>query len=197
MSEEIALDPAVLLRRVAEDRSGLGAVEIGQIVAELESVNSTFNRYTLVSILGYGGMAEARPVVERLLTCSSDPQLAGKALDVLCTDWSLTAEYSDAVGVFARGVVWDGDSDVQLVALSIVGQELAEKADADWFRLLLSIAHDEAQLFRAREGAIQALAIGLGDYVRDLPSAAVDQPLDSEWSITTLRRAEEKIRLMG
>ena len=191
MSEKLSFDPDDLLQRLRANQSEVNAIEIGEIVALLESPASAIDRHTFVSILGYGGMNEARPVVERLLTCSSDPLLAAEALEVLCSDWSLTADYAEAVADFARGVTWDEDGDVQHVALRIMGEELSERRDRGWFRLLLHIARDEAQPFMAREAAIRALATGLGDDVLKLPSAAVDQPLDSEWSINTLRRAEQ------
>lgn len=77
-----------------------------------------------IYILGRIGATAHRPAIEKYLECPLDSYAAGQALKILCIYWRYTEDYLEKVMAFIKGVEWDVNDDVRLMAFSVAGEHL-------------------------------------------------------------------------
>src|SRR6476620_12304879 len=138
--------------------------DVEAIAAELQKPWPDTDRYTLVYLLGRGGDASYKWLVEPYLE-GSDDMLARLALWVLCYYWGLTSEYTEQLLRFMRGVRWDHQEQCRLAAIAITGDYLATASDPQLLRQLVTTCENkgEDQIIRAHAYLALATALGL-DY---------------------------------
>ena len=109
----------------------LSQAEIEAVAQELQQPNPEADRYTLLHILGRACAVSYRGLVERFLDSPDDPMLARIALQSLVDYWDLAEQYLDELLRFVRGVPWDVDGDVRLVAISNAGEYLRSHRESN------------------------------------------------------------------
>lgn len=163
------LDTSIALEKAKSGR--LSVSEYNEVVALLRSPNGR-DKYTLLHILGRSNVVPDRELVEPYLDFALDPMVASMALKVLCDYWCLTEEYLDKLTQFVSGVGWDFDEDVRLVAISILGEFLRRKMDADYLKLLYYIYKDDNVFHVTRAAAYDAMARAMGREWSELSSVS-------------------------
>jgi hypothetical protein len=165
--------------------------EIAEVARELVGNSRESDPYTLIHILGVSGATEYEPLVARFLNASFDPMLARIALQVLCSHWGMASRYRDQVEKFVRGVEWDIDADVRIVALSAAGELLRERLGKSLLRLLVEIFTSSAERHIVRQAAYFALARAHGQDWAQLPPASrqidLERDIDPrvlEWALS-------------
>src|SRR5689334_13615513 len=98
----------------------LSADDVTEIVTEIQKPQPEADPYTLLYLLGRAGDVSYRSIVEPYIE-GPDDMLARLAMWVLCWYWGLTAEYTEQVVRFIRGVHWDQFGQCRLAAISIAG----------------------------------------------------------------------------
>jgi hypothetical protein len=165
------------------EKAKIGAIspmEIAEVAKELATGADHSDQYTLIHILGVSGATEHEAIVARFLDVSSDPMLPRIALQVLCSHWGMVHRYQDEIEKFARGVHWDIDRDVQLVALSAMGELLRERTDKSLLSLLVEIFTSPRERHLVRQAAYFALARAYGQEWAQLPPASRKIDLEKE-----------------
>ncbi|HUD01899.1 MAG TPA: hypothetical protein VMR37_06195 [Rhabdochlamydiaceae bacterium] len=118
--------------------------------------------YTLIHILGRAEATQYKKLVEKFLYYPTSPIISSIALKTLCNYWGSAHEYLDKIKSFIKGVEWDPDNDVRLIALSCAGQYLKESQDKELLQLLLSTYENEEEDELCREAAYEAIALAMG-----------------------------------
>ncbi len=95
-----------------------------------------------ICLFGKVGGPEYRELIERFIDYPTQPWVSVQALNTLCTDWDLTAEYLPKVKEFIKGVDWDESDEVRLIALSIAGEYLRKTFEKELLQLLISFFED-------------------------------------------------------
>lgn len=108
--------------------------------------------YTLIHILGRADCVVApkniyspargtkyRTLVESFLYYPSNTCITEIALKTLCTYWGYTADYLEEIKSFIKGVEWDEDRDISLIATSTAGEYLrdSDKKNQELLKLLI------------------------------------------------------------
>jgi hypothetical protein len=158
-----------------------------RIVADMLRAQSP-DAYTAIHILGRASATDHRELVASFLDSSQDPQLARIALIVLVNHWGLGTEYRDRLRAFVKGVPWDGDDDVRLVALSAAGELARKIGDRELVSDLLEIAGDSHEDVLIRDTAFDAIARALGEDYSDLRRRS-KLPADDPWADAMIDRA--------
>jgi len=140
------------------ERGELSEAEIDMVAQELQKVKPEANPYTLLHILGESGAKSYQGLVEQFLESQANPSLAALALQILCTYWGETSQYTGQVLQFLRGVPWDRTEDCRLMAASVAGEHLRTHLEPDLLRELLRIYEDAAERQILREAAYLSLA---------------------------------------
>ncbi len=178
-------------------RAKRGLLSPGEVQSTTEELRRTpadsQRAYQALHILGLMGATEHRALVESYLESPRDPMLARIALVVLCNHWGLAEDYRDALEAFVRGVAWDEEDDVRLVAISAAGELSRETGDLGLIGVLLSVATDGQQRVLLREAATSALARATGVQWEEIPSPASLLDPESSWSESVHGRARELI----
>ncbi|MGF1660858.1 MAG: hypothetical protein ACFCVG_00050 [Kineosporiaceae bacterium] len=190
MTSPAPLDLDDLLDRVKSGER-LPHATVEQIVAAIHDPTSPYPLYTLLHILGRGFMVEHRPLMESFLDYREDPMITSIALRSLTAYWGLHSDYLDDLTTFARGVDWDDEDDVRIIALSQLGEYAREVHDIHVIRLLVEILDKEAEDELIRSFAVAAVARALGHDHNEMPSAARFEPLDSPWSVAIRKEAAD------
>jgi hypothetical protein len=170
----------------------LPASDLERVVAELADPARTANRYTLLHIVGKGGGPRFRTLVEAYLDSPEDPMLARLALQILCRFWGLTADYLVDLRRFLKGVDWDDEQDVRLIAASVAGEYLERHDDAELAHELLRLSADGDGNRVLRDSAVRGLARAIGTAPSDMPPASRMLPTDGDWERDVLARARER-----
>lgn len=149
-----------LLEKAKDGR--LSTAEAAQVAGALAAAASTYDRYTLLHILGRGEATSYRSLVETFLESAEDPMLAAIALKTLCSYWGLTSQYLPTVLRFAKGVAWDNEDEVRLVAIGVIGEYLRSANDREALQLLIDILTAPEQRAVIHRTAHESLARAAG-----------------------------------
>ena len=170
--------------------------ELEAIAAELRKPWPDTDRYTLVYLLGRGGDASYKSLVEPYLE-GPDDMLARLALWVLCWYWGLAAEYAEHLLRFMRGVHWDQLEQCRLAAIAIAGDYLATASDPQLLRQLITTCENkgEDQTIRAHAYLALSIAMGMDNASHALPFHEEGFSLEAHLDPTVLLQA--KFRLAG
>src|SRR5438128_1825608 len=131
--------------------------EVEAIAAELRKPWPDTDRYTLLYLLGRGGDASYRALVEPYLN-GPDDMVARLALWVLCYYWGLAAECREQLLRFMRGVHWDHLEQCRLAAIAIAGDYLATASDPQLLRQLVTTCENKGEDQTIRAQAYSARA---------------------------------------
>jgi hypothetical protein len=157
------------------DRAKWGTVsdsELTRVAERLQNGDPDSDPYMLLHILGKAGGKKHRALVEKFLQHREDPMLARLALQILGGFWGETERYLVTMIEFARGVAWDNEDWVRLIALSLLGEHARHFRDVKAIAVLLEVFDDEAAELLAREAAYIALARSMGKEWKDIPPKA-------------------------
>jgi hypothetical protein len=102
------------------------------------------NLYSLIHRLGKTGMNHIDPIpykklIESFLFYPTAPMISAIALRTLCNYWECTEQYLDKVILFVKGVEWDKDEQVRLIAMSIAGRFCRHKPNQELFESLIDV----------------------------------------------------------
>lgn len=175
-----------LLDEAKEGR--LSPADAGNVAALLRHRPDSDDAYTAIHILGRAGATGYRDLVASFLDSPDDPELARIALVVLVDHWGFGSEYRDRLRSFVRGVEWDADDDVRLVALSAAGEVARTTRDRRLVSDLLDIAVDSHEGTLIRDTAFDAVARALGAGYDELRRWSKLAPDDS-WADSIVRGA--------
>ncbi len=171
---------AILARAKTGD---LKQQELDEVVAQFRSnLRSHPDRYRLVMTIGHAtlrdpsgrthgvrlGLEKARALIEPLLDNTDDAWLVREALTVLCSYLGDMGRHRERVRAWTRPVDWDEDGDVRVVAISCLGQLIAQEGTGDGLDDLLAIAENPGDLLQ--DWAVRGLALALGEKMVDLPT---------------------------
>jgi hypothetical protein len=183
-------DPEELLVKITSGRE-LEAEEFAEMISLLELKDRTElgrklshdDLYSLLVVLGKTGRKDQRGILERYLDIE-DPLTVSLVLEILCLDWGYLDDQLERLMSFALGNSWDGDDDVRLMAIKLLGEYLhgflrtGRKAPTETERkrmtsindLLLNLFQDESLDRQVRQGAYFALLRGAGKEWDEIPS---------------------------
>jgi len=140
---------------------------------------------SLLNVLGSAGAVhrkyQLRKLVEGFLYYPTFPMVSGAALDVLCNDWDYAQDYLGLLKSFIKGVEWDPDGDVRIIAISSAGEFLRHNSEKELLQLLVDILEKESDAENdlypgcareeetlEKECAYEALARSAGQEWKDL-----------------------------
>lgn len=155
-----------LIRRGKD--GALSKEEVEVLALELDSKVPRLPLYTVLDILGEHHVVTSVSSIERFLR-GPNPDLASKALQVLCRSWHLTIGYRDRLVELAKGAEWDEDEDAKRTALSIAGDFLLGDFDLDVLRIVYLTFINEEESDINRLIAYEALVRGIGHDYRRIP----------------------------
>jgi len=131
--------------------------------------------HLLIQVLGYAGafsygeyVEEFRKLIDKFIVFPIDPGVTVSALDILCNDWELTAEYIEQIKAFIRGVDWDEGMDVRVKAICVAGEYVREIGDKECLSMLLEIFKNEHEETIMRKIAYRSICRGVGVHWKDL-----------------------------
>lgn len=171
---------------------------VAQKISVTEAGKNDETLYTLIHILGKAGATQYRKLIERFLFYPSSPIISRIALKVLCDYWGETKNYLEPLKAFVKGVQWDKEMDVQLVAISSAGEYLREHSDKILLKLLIAHFENnieaqpdtyESLLF---ETSFQALARAMGVDWQNL--FGNDTPLSDDFVFSVISQAYNKLQ---
>ncbi len=142
--------------------------EIASVITELQDPNTEESRSRLMQVLGYATGPDYALVLEPFLN-SRETWLAAKALEVLCLDWDLTAQYMKYIEQFMQGVSWDTYGDCRYTAIGAAGAHLEKHSSPKLLRKLLDTVDDDTQGNDMRHSAYTALRNAMGYEARGVP----------------------------
>jgi hypothetical protein len=166
--------------------------ELAKIASTLEASSPSLELYPLLYAIGRSQATRYRKIVERFLYCESEPDLARLALQILCDFWRNTERYLEDVKRFARGLPWDSEEQVRLMAIFIAGEYLRDHQSRELLGYLISVCEDRNQSRFAQEDAYRALARAVGRDWTDLPSAARHFDLEKDTDPKVLVEARRR-----
>lgn len=161
----------------AAKRGDLQDSDAKRVAAELTSPVTQHDRYTLIHILGKAGRREYRAIIEGYLESPEDPMLAKIALETLCSYWNEAVSYRSQVLRFCRGVHWDTEDDVKLIAISAAGEILRENQDEVLLTQLLHLCSPEQSNAVVPMAAESALLRAAGVEWHALPAVSRLRPV--------------------
>lgn len=163
-------------------RATSGTITADELASVAESLrNRKGDDYDHLLVLGRAGATQYRSDVEDFLNCPDDPMLSRLALQVLCRYWGLAEDYASDILRFVKGLEWDEDEDVRIMAISCSDSLLALPQHRDLLAEVYRIATDPDEDHVARQAAYSALAISIGVAPSELPSPArfnIDTDID-------------------
>jgi ankyrin repeat protein len=154
--------------------------EVDAVAREIQANPQNENGYTLLHIVGRSFATRHRDVVESFLDARWNPMLARLSLQILCNFWGETALYLDRVLSALRGLPWDPEDDVRLIAISIAGEYLRTHTNRNLLVTLFGIFNDATKESTIREAAYFALARACGRDWNELPPASRHLDLQSD-----------------
>ncbi|MEM6706562.1 MAG: hypothetical protein AAF690_27865 [Acidobacteriota bacterium] len=164
-------------------------MNLGEAERRLANPEVGDDPYKLLLLLGREGGPRYRRTVESFLQCEDDPMLARLALLILCRYWSMYDEYRSEILQFSRGVVWDDEDDVRVLALACAGH-LGREGDVEALRLLARVFRQASESWVIRDIAYRALETAFGRDSSEQPPASrrlTSDDLDPEvvaWAVS-------------
>jgi hypothetical protein len=175
-------------------RSGLlSRSEVDAVAHDLECAEGGLDPYTAIHILGLVRAVEHERIIAGFLENPDDPMLARISLEVLGSYWTMGGRYRHEIERFSRGVEWDRDEDVRLIAISLAGETLRAGPDQVFLHLLVTILRSASERPIVRQAAYFALARASGRNWNELPSAAVSLDFDKDVDSQVLRWVSEQM----
>lgn len=175
------------------ESSVLSPQELAMVASELQKSKPETTHSILLHILGSAYATKYRSLIESFLLSSQDPTLARLALDILCDDWKLAAEYRGQILLFMRGVPWDKEEDVRLMALSKAGQYLRSHSAPELLHELLHVFVNQHERQLIREVAYCALARAIGRNWDQIPPASRHMNWDTEFDPKVIQEAKQRL----
>ncbi|MEW6363200.1 MAG: hypothetical protein AB1714_01025 [Acidobacteriota bacterium] len=177
-------------------RGEISQEEIDDVARVLTTArDENLSEYTLLHIIGRGFSLKHEELVVSFLERKDDPMLVRLALQILCHFWGKTEKYLATVKEYLHGAPWDEDDDVKLMAISITGEYLRKKPEADLLRRLLHLFRDAAEERITREAAYCAMARAYGWGWQEIPRASrhfdLEKDTDKEVLEWALARTSE------
>ncbi len=172
----------------------LSEQELAEIAQRIEAAknNEDENLYRLIDILGRAGAVKYRSLIEPFLYYPADPMVSSTALNTLCNFWGYDDEYKDKLKEFIRGVSWDREDDIRLIAISCTGELLRVKPEKELFELLIATFEGKYGDEICQEAAFSALARGLGKEWKE--AIALEREKIFEPTINEARKFAEKLK---
>lgn len=131
--------------------------------------NNEGDLYSNLLTLGRAMATEYVDLVESYLVCKNDPMISKLSLQILCHYWGLTSHYKNHIVKFMRGVDWDIDEDVKIMAINCAEYFLRDNKDMIFLKELYFVfKNDEDEINRA--AAYKGLAAACGVDMRNFPS---------------------------
>jgi hypothetical protein len=155
----------------AVDRRILTEAEASEVLEELRTSSSPHQKYRMLHILWHGADSRLAHAVEPFLTCTNEVPLVWIALATLCGQWGLTGRYREHVLTFLRGVPWDKDNQIRLLAVTLSGKYLSDNQDSDLVRALIDVVerNEEYRDRVLRHSALVALGLAVGFDESEIP----------------------------
>jgi hypothetical protein len=179
------------------DRAKYGHVsdaEIAWVTDALERRDPRYDLYRLIHIVGrVGTPGKHENLVAEFLDSPNDPMLSRISLITL-DNWGLFEKYRDVILAFCRGVDWDYEGDVRLVALNQTGKYLATSSDCTLLVNLIDVAADVGEDIVIRRAGLDGLAIALGAAAKDLPAVLLEIDPGGSWASEVLDRAWQRYK---
>ncbi|MEV0006252.1 hypothetical protein AB0H28_28780 [Micromonospora sp. NPDC050980] len=139
-----------------------------------------------------GNAPEHERLIAPFLHCPEDPMLSRMALIVL-DEWGFFEKYRGSILQLLRGVDWDYDSDVRIIALTRAGKYIASKKDCTLLLSLIETAESDELDEVVRRAALDGLALAAGGTVEEWPPVVQRFDLSSPWQAGALRRARQRL----
>jgi len=168
--------------------------EIKQVYEAL--INNEGDAYDLLLILGRAGATQHKNIVEKYLNTPDDSMLARLALQILCRYWGLAKEYEIFLEQFVRGVDWDDEEDVRLMAITCAADILKDEDKPVLLSIIFDVFNDEDEDDITRGAAYETLAIVSGVSVIDLPQP-LHFDLKNDVDQNVINKIKTKIRGKG
>lgn len=162
----------------------LSEEEINYVVEKIKATTPDDDEdlYKLIHILGKANAIQHRKLVESFLYYPTYPMISEIALQTLCDFWGYAKDYIPQLKAFVKGVSWDVDEDVRLLAIGSVGELLREVPDKELLELIIGIWENDQENEIMRECAIESLARATGrDYKEFLIIKGQKPPEDTIW----------------
>lgn len=189
------LDPSVVLDR-AKSGEVISRGELDELARGLADPADPRDKYLMIYALGRASLdPRYADVIRPFLNSPQDPRLARVTVQMLSNAMGQEESIREDLLAFARGVAWDDDDDVRMVALSSAGNWLRSLAhehrwDDDLFTVLHSTAVEDPDDL-IREVAVGSLARALGWEHRDIIAAG--RKSWQEFVDTILTQAGERL----
>lgn len=122
---------------------------------EIEYVTRTFydskpghdqNLADCIYILGRIGADQHKATIEKYLFYPADAHVSAVTLRILCLYWKYTGEYLNQIVSFIKGVDWDEDDEVRMMAFSSLGEYLRKKSELHLIKLLTDFVEDPTKI---------------------------------------------------
>ena len=150
------------------------------------------DHYIMLLVLRRAKAVEHRSLLERYLLIR-DPMVGCLVLETLCRDWGFVKDYLERVINLALGVPWDGDDDMRLCAIELLGDFLESKnteqtsdyasASKKVLQLLLRTIEAGTETKQIREAALSALLRAAGN-----DTATLNKVSELDWNGTELEK---------
>ncbi|MCH9632498.1 MAG: hypothetical protein S4CHLAM6_08340 [Chlamydiae bacterium] len=130
--------------------------------------------YTLIHIIGKADFqfedgvtyccepkraGQYRPILEKFLRDSKDPDIVSIALQSLCIYWDKSKHYLKEIKSFIEGVDWDEDQDLLMIAINIAGNYLNKTPNEELYQLLVkTLENDKKKDHYITECLVKAIA---------------------------------------
>ncbi|MCC6933883.1 MAG: hypothetical protein IT292_11645 [Deltaproteobacteria bacterium] len=188
----------------------LSDVELERVAHAIEQISAISNEqqknmllddlYSLILVIGRARAMGYKSLLEKQLY-SKDAFVIALVLEIMCLEWGFIEDYLEQIISFAVGMSWDEENDLQLMAVKILGEYLAQirnnddgsrKLGIEWKKLIAQQLHDifnnEQHEQWVRQGAYYALCRAGGKSWADLPGecAVIDlkpNSPDIDWEL--------------
>jgi hypothetical protein len=168
--------------------------ELDAIADRLEHQDTFEHVGDQLMVMQFAGDGRYRRAVERYLDLREDLGAVSRALQVLCFNWDLTAEYFGWLVHFVEGVPWDlrlGTQHVRSEALILAGSYLTTARSRPLLELLLRIAEDESEQPVIRGEAAATLIRAQSPWPHHAP---LELSLDDPRFAQAIHEARERLR---
>lgn len=158
----------------------LSLKEIDYVVEKIKKISTQDDQllYTLIHILGQSQAKKHRELLENFLYYPNDPNISKITLKTLCNYWDLTSDYLNEIFNFIKGVDWDVNEDLRLLAIGIAGEYLRTVLDKKLLNLLVElfdnlgyskIIKDSEDRALIQSSAYQAISRAVGREYNEIP----------------------------
>ena len=135
---------------------------VAQKINEFDKSGDYSSLYSALHILGRAEAHEYKALIEKFLVYPKDPMVSRIALKVLCEYWDFIESYKGHLMSFIKGINWDKEEQVRIVAISIAGEYVRKTKNKEFLRLLLNTFENEKEERMIRMCVYSALLRILG-----------------------------------